>query len=133
MRHSLRLAGLAVAVLLLSSSTVRADDDAACRATPALAPSYAYEPGAPVVLIGAGDATTSLTVDRLPTDRYATVTVASDSDGPFAFTLTPPEGAARAIFTTDRPDSLTGALLLDQRGAYTITVTAPGSWAVVIR
>ena len=133
MLRSLRWVAVAVAVLLLGTSAARADDDSPCVATPGISPSYAYEPGAPVVLIGAGDATAELTVDRLPTDRYGTVTVASDQDGPFLFTLTPPRGEPRTVFTANDVDALTGALLLDQRGVYTVAVTAPGSWAIVIR
>lgn len=134
MHRVLRWAAVAVvATLLGGASPTLADVEPPCGATPAVASSYAYQPGEPVVLIGAGDATAALAVDRLPTDRYGTVTVASDSDGPFVLTLTPPRGAVRTIFSTTGPDSLTAALLLDQTGAYALTVVAPGSWAIVIR
>ena len=77
--------------------------------------------------------TATLRVDRLPTDRYGAVTVATDSDAPFRFTVTPPQGESRTIFEVDAPDALTGALLLDQTGDYLLTVEATGAWALIIR
>lgn len=133
MHRLVRWVAVVVVVLVMGGASTAVADDPPCGATPRVAASYAYRPGQPVVLIGTGDATARLTVDQLPTDQYGAVTVASDSEGPFAFTLTPPEGATRTVFTADAPDSLTGALLLDQAGSYTLTVVAAGSWAIIIR
>ena len=94
---------------------------------------YDYRSDQPVIVIRSGPMTATLRVDRLPTDRYGAVTVATDSDAPFRFTITPPQGETRTIFEADAPDALTGALLLDQTGDYTLTVEASGMWALIIR
>ncbi len=135
MHRLLRWAGVGLVVLVLRGSgpAAIADGVPPCVATPSLSASYAYATDRPVILVGSGDMATTLRVDRLPTDRYGSVTVASDSDVPFSFTITPPRGDARPIFATDSPDSLTGALLLDETGEYTLTVAAMGSWAIIIR
>ncbi len=129
-----RWAGVGLVMLLLGSvPSAIADGTLPCAATPSPSASHAYGSDQPVILIGSGDMTTTLSVDRLPTDRYGSVTVASDGDAPFAFTNTPPQGDSRPIFATDSPDSLTGALLLDQTGEYTLAVAAAGSWAIIVR
>ena len=130
----LRWAGVGLVVLVLGSApSAVADGAPPCAATPSPPVSYTYGTDQPVILIGTGDMTTTLSVDRLPTDRYGSVTVASDSDAPLVFTITPPRGDLRPIFAADSPDSLTGALLLDQTGEYTLTVEATGSWAIIVR
>ncbi len=137
MHRLLRWAGVGLVVLVPGGSgpSAIADGVPPCVATPSPLPLafHEYDTDQPVVLIGAGNMTTTLRVERLPTDRYGAVTVASDSDTPFAFTIIPPKGATRPIFAADSPDSLTGALLLEQTGEYTLTVDATGSWAIIIR
>ena len=126
---------IAIGLLVLAigtAATATTGDAGPCAATPGVAASYVYGT-APVVLIGAGSTTTTLSVTRLPTDRYGAITVASASDTPFALTITSPDGDKRPVFSAESPDALTGALLLDRIGNYTITVEATGFWSIVIR
>lgn len=102
-------------------------------ATPTSHAFYTYRSDQPVIVISSGPATATLHVARLPTDRYGVVTVATDSDAAFRFTMTPPQGVSRMIFEANTPDALTEALLLDQMGDYILTIEATGSWAVIIR
>lgn len=101
--------------------------------TPSSPAFYTYRSDQPVIVISSGPATATIHVARLPTDRYGVVTVATDSDAAFRFTITPPQGEPRMIFEANAPDALTGALLLDQTGDYILTIEATGSWAVIIR
>lgn len=102
-------------------------------ATPALPSSYTYRSDQPVIVISSGPATATLLVARLPTDRYGVVTVATDGDAAFRFTITPPRGGPRTIFETNAPDALTAALLLDETGDYILAIEAAESWVVTIR
>ncbi len=129
-----RWLGLCLLVASIAgNSTFVVADGTPGAATPAPRPLYTYRPDRPVVVISAGPLTATLHVDRLPTDRYGTLTVATDRDAPFRFTVTPPRGEIRTIFETDSPDAFTGALLLDQTGDYTLTVEATGAWALIVR
>lgn len=134
MNHLLRWLGSGLLLITIAGgSTVVAAEGTPGAATPTSRPSYSYLPDKPVIVIGSGPMAAALHVDLLPTDHYGAVTVASDSDDPFRFSVTPPQGEIRTIFQADSPDAFTGALLLDQTGDYVLTVEATGSWALIIR
>ena len=133
MHSPLRWLGIALIALAIGADRSVSVDGTPAPATPASPTVYPYRPDQPIILISSGPMTATLHVDRLPTDRYGAVTVATDSDDPFRFTVTPPQGEIRTVFAADSPDAFTGALLLDQTGDYILTVESTGSWALIIR
>ncbi|MDP9363159.1 MAG: hypothetical protein M3Q10_02810 [Chloroflexota bacterium] len=129
-RKALSGVGLAIGAVLTGVPRA-AGQGTPCPDAPIIEDRYTYDPDEPILLIGTGNASTTLDVQRLE-DDYIGFTVHYGGNDRFEASLVSPDGERDSIFTAIRPEGVTSSQRADGTGEYTIEVEASGPWSIFV-
>ena len=117
--------------VMISGETLAAGQATPCPGAPTIEERYTYVPDEPFLLIGTGNASTTLDVQQLEDDSLGFM-VQYGGNERFEALLTDPAGERRSIFAAIRPSQTSSVHPLRQVGKYELTVEAEGSWSLYV-
>jgi hypothetical protein len=133
MHRRTALSGIWLALgAVLGGEALAAAQATPCPDAPTVADRYTHNPAEPILLIGTGNARTTLDVPQLGEGSIGFVVYYGGHDR-FEASLVAPGGERSSIFTAIRPTGESSARRVEQVGEYVIEVEANGPWSIVVQ
>ena len=116
----------------LTGETLAADQATPCPDAPVIEERYTYDPDEPILLVGTGNARTTLDVQDLE-DGLIVFSVHYGGHDRFEALLVAPDGERDSIFAAIRPSGVGSGRTVGQVGEYVIEVEANGPWSIFVQ